>query len=409
MENIEAPAQGFSSTGLSPAILDVLNKINLLRPTQIQSQAIGIALSGKDLIGVAQTGTGKTLAFALPIIQKLSDNSGRAVIIVPTRELALQAEESIRQITGRLRISLRTISLIGGMPIYRQIRELKTSPRIILATPGRLQDHLNQGTLDLNDTTTIVLDEADRMLDMGFMPQIDRIMLSIPKERQTMLFSATMAPEIQKLAKSYLKNDFIKIEAQPAGSDTDLIRQEVCYLSPQDKITILGKLLDEHDGSTLVFSRTKHEAARLASRVREMGHSASEIHSNRSLSQRKQALSGFKSGQYRVLIATDIAARGIDVKEITLVINYDLPDAAGDYIHRIGRTGRAGKNGKAVSFAAHNQLQDIKKIEHFIKRDIPLSKYSQTSINQPVESRPTNNNYRPNANFRHSRHSNRFH
>jgi ATP-dependent RNA helicase RhlE len=379
---LEVSEGGFASTGLSQVILAILAKAGFDRPTPIQEKAIPVAMAGVDILGIAQTGTGKTLAFVLPIIERLIQNNGKALIVVPTRELALQAEESIRQITYNLPFALRTVSLIGGVPIYRQLKDLKVNPRIILATPGRLQDHLNQGTVKLGEVKIVVLDEADRMLDMGFAPQINSIMLSVPKDRQTMLFSATMATEVEKLTKAFLRPEMQKIEISRQKDVVNLISQEVCYLSAQDKPVVLGKILAAKPGTTLIFSRTKHGAAKLASQIREMGHTASEIHSDRSLSQRRQALAGFKTGSFQVLVATDVAARGIDVKDISLVINYDLPDASEDYIHRIGRTGRAGKNGKAISFATHDQWRDVKSIEKLIAATIPVSEHSQ---NNPVK------------------------
>ena len=376
MDTLQQPVTGFDSTGLSPEILTALSKAGFVTPTPIQGKAIPIAMTGTDLIGIAQTGTGKTLAFSLPLLDKLLKAKGKGLIIVPTRELALQVEESIRKVSRLLNTQMRTVCLIGGMPIYRQIKDLKLSPRIVIATPGRLQDHLTQKTISLSDVTTLILDEADRMLDMGFEPQIKRILAEIPSDRQTMLFSATMAPEIAKLAAVYLRNPQ-RVEAVKEGGTSIQITQELCYVSQSAKSELLQTLLEKHEGSVLVFSRTKHGAANLSRRLQDAGHTAVEIHSNRSLGQRRHALDGFKAGKYRVLVATDVAARGIDVQDITLVINYDLPDAAEDYVHRIGRTGRAGKNGLAISFATHDQQRDVKNIERLIQKPLTLSAHSE--------------------------------
>jgi ATP-dependent RNA helicase RhlE len=369
------PENGFISLGVDPSIAAILTKIGITDPTPIQVAAIPVAIPGRDLIGIAQTGTGKTLAFTLPIIQKMLSQRGRALILLPTRELALQVEESIRSITRMHSQGIRTVCLIGGMPIYRQIRDLKQNPRLIIATPGRLWDHMEQKTIQLGDVTTAVLDEADRMLDMGFAPQIKRILAALPTEHQTLLFSATMPREIEGLAATYLTNP-ARVEVAPVGTPASQIAQEVAYIEGRNKSELLKTLLIQHSGTVLVFSRTKHGAGKLSLQLQDMGHSSAEIHSNRSLGQRRQALDGFKSGKYRILVATDIAARGIDVHDIELVINYDLPDAAEDYVHRIGRTGRAGKSGKAISFATNDQGGDIRAIERLMGRRLDLSSHS---------------------------------
>lgn len=376
MDNSQQPVKGFVSTGITPEILSVLRSAHLTAPTPIQEKAIPVALQGADIVGIAQTGTGKTLAFSLPIIQNLRTSSGRALILVPTRELALQVEESIRRITRHLNPIQRTVCLIGGVPAYRQIKDLKSRPRIVIATPGRLNDLLDRKVLDLSDVVTLVLDEADRMLDMGFMPQIKQILEHMPKERQTMLFSATMATEVSGIATKYMQNP-IRIEVSEPGLAASQIDQELCYVSQTGKTDLLQQFLNTHSGTVLVFSRTKHGASNLSKKLQVMGYTSTEIHSNRSLGQRRMALDGFKSGKYRVLVATDVAARGIDVRNISLVVNYDLPDAAEDYVHRIGRTGRAGKSGKAVSFATHEQYRDVKAIERLTKNTLPLSELSE--------------------------------
>ncbi|MEO8065701.1 MAG: DEAD/DEAH box helicase [Candidatus Doudnabacteria bacterium] len=367
--NASASTASFEGLGIAPQLLEILVKLNFTIPTPIQLQSIPIAIEGKDVMGIAQTGTGKTLAFGIPMIQRLAQNKGRGLVILPTRELALQVDEAIQKI-GRS-LGLKTAVLIGGEPINRQIRSLRQNPHIIIGTPGRMNDHLEQKTLDLSSVNILVLDEADRMLDMGFEPQIRRILAKIPKTRQTMLFSATMPDQIVRIATAYMSLP-IRIEVAPAGSTVREISQEVFFVNRDKKLSLLEKVLAEHKGSVLVFTRTKYGAKKIAHAVRNMRHTSSEIHSNRSLGQRKEALEGFKIGRYKVLVATDIAARGIDVTGIELVINYDLPENPEDYVHRIGRTGRAGLSGKAVSFATPDQRHDVRSIERLIKISLPI-------------------------------------
>lgn len=361
----------FNTLGLSEKILAILDRQGFKIPTLIQKKSIPIALDGKDLVGVAQTGTGKTLAFGLPLIQRLGSSQGRGLILLPTRELALQVDESLKKIGFSL--GLRTAVLIGGENINRQFGDLKRNPHVIIGTPGRINDHLERGSLRVNDVEILVLDEADLMLDMGFAPQIDKIIKNIPKKRQTMLFSATMPVEIIRMAESYMLSP-LRIEVAPSGKTAEGIDQEIIILNPADKFDQLEKLLAEYKGSVLIFCRTKHGVRKLTKKIVLSGHKAAEIHSNRSLEQRRHALAGFKNGFYRILVATDIAARGIDVSGIELVLNFDLPDDNADYVHRVGRTARAGKTGKAVSFAAPDQIKEIREIERLINKVIPLIK-----------------------------------
>ena len=354
----------FSDIGVSPDILKILDKLSLTSPTPIQKQAIPVALKGTDIVGIAQTGTGKTFAFGIPIIQKLLSSSGQALVLVPTRELALQVNESIKKLADRLNIT--TIVLIGGESISRQFFELKRRPRLIIATPGRLIDHLKRKSIKLDQIKTLVLDEADMMLDMGFLPQIEEILRSVPKERQTMLFSATMPVLIANLATKYLKLP-IRIEVAPQGTIVKNVTQEMIVLEAKDKMKYLEKIIKENEGSILIFVRTRYGVKNIAKKLIANGHKATEIHSDLSQGQRKKALDSFKSGRSRIMVATDVAARGLDVKGIELVINYDLPDSSSDYVHRIGRTARAGKKGKAISLATPGQLKNIKAIEALIK------------------------------------------
>ena len=364
------PGEGnFAELGIAPKLLDILEKQGFKTPTPIQRQAIPIALQGKDVVGIAQTGTGKTLAFGLPMLQRIASQKGQGLVIVPTRELALQVDETLRKIG--LSFGLRTVVLIGGASMFNQVNLSRRQPHIIIATPGRLVDHLKQKTITLKYITIAVLDEADRMFDIGFAPQIKQILAVVPKERQTMLFSATMPDAIAQIASHHMKIP-LRIEVAPAGTAATNVEQEVFIADKEVKLQLLEKLLSDNPGSVLVFSRTKHGAKRIANAVRHMGHSGVEIHSNRSLAQRKEALSGFKSGKYRVLIATDIASRGIDLTGISLVINFDLPDNSEDYVHRIGRTGRAGMTGRAVSFAASSERSDIRNIERLIRKTLPI-------------------------------------
>lgn len=381
--------QTFEGLGIKPEILKVLDGLNFTTPTPIQNQAIPVAIKESDVIGIAQTGTGKTLAFGIPTIQKLIASRGMALIILPTRELALQVDESISKIARNF--NLRSVVLIGGQNMSKQLRDLKANPRIIISTPGRLIDHLERKTISLEKVEILVLDEADRMLDMGFEPQIKRILQEVPAQRQTMLFSATMPAEIVSIANRYMKTP-LRVEVAPAGSATENVTHEIFFVKDGSKLALLETILKERSGSTLVFSRTKHGAKRIALALRQMGFTSTEIHSNRTLSQRMNALEGFKKGKYQIMVATDIAARGIDVKGIELVINYDLPDSPEDYVHRIGRTGRAENLGHAISFATPRQAYDIRIIERLIKKVLPVSPLpelvkSEASAAIPQESR----------------------
>ena len=343
-------------------------------PTPIQHKAIPIATEGKDIIGIAQTGTGKTLAFAIPIIQRLAQKKGRCLVLVPTRELAIQVEEAFQKLASLF--GLRTVVIIGGASMHLQLQMLRKNPRVIIATPGRLVDHIDQRTILLADVNVLVLDEADRMLDMGFLPQIERILKYIPKERQTMLFSATIPPDVVRIASSHMKLP-VHVEVAPSGTMAERVVHELFIVKKDAKRTLLGKILAQYHGSVLLFSRTKIGAKKITRFIREMGHSAAEIHSDRSLPQRREALDGFKTGKYRILVATDIAARGIDVTGIELVLNYDLPEDSENYVHRIGRTGRAGHEGRAISFATPEQGVDVRNIEKLIKTALPISAHPE--------------------------------
>jgi len=363
------PNLSFYNLGIAPKILEELDRMRFTIPTPIQHKAIPPAIEGKDIIGIAQTGTGKTLAFAIPIIQRLAQKKGRALILAPTRELAIQIDETFQKIAPLF--GIRTAVLIGGASMHLQLAALRKNPRVIIATPGRLIDHMSQRTVMLADVNVLVLDEADRMLDMGFLPDIERILKFIPRDRQTMLFSATIPGEVVAIASSYMKLP-VRVEVAPSGTTAEHIIQEVFIVKKDAKKQLLGKLLYQYHGSVLLFSRTKIGASKITRSLKEMGHNAAEIHSDRSLIQRREALEGFKRGKYRILVATDIAARGIDVVGIELVINYDLPEDVENYVHRIGRTARAGHEGRAISFAMPDQGMDVRNIEKLIKTDLRI-------------------------------------
>ncbi len=380
---------GFYGLGIAPGILQILERLHFKNPTPIQQQAIPVAIEGKDLIGVAQTGTGKTLAFGIPMIQTLTQRGGQGLILLPTRELALQVDEVFHKI-GRS-LGIKTAVLIGGTSSKPQIASISRNPHIIIATPGRLLDHLSQKTIKLERVSILILDEADRMLDMGFQPQIKRILNVVPKNRQTMLFSATLPAQIISIASSHMKLP-VSIEVAPQGTTIESVSQEIFIVEKGQKTELLTVLLKKHGGSTLIFTRTKYGAKKVTKTLRDLGEKVAEIHSNRSLSQRRDALEGFRSGRFRVLVATDIASRGIDVVGIETVINYDLPSQAGDYVHRIGRTGRAGMEGRAISFAMPEERNDIRSIERLIRKNIPVSQPpagfsreqgSQSEFNKP--------------------------
>lgn len=364
----------FAELGLKPRLVSVLDSLKITTPTPIQAQSIPIGVEGKDVIGIAQTGTGKTYAFSLPMLQRLSQTKKQGLVILPTRELAIQVDEAIHKIGASF--GIRTAVIIGGASMGYQIASLRKGPHIIIGTPGRINDHLEQKTIALGNVGILVLDEADRMLDMGFAPQINEILRHVPKERQTLLFSATMPPEIVTIANRYMKTP-VRVEVARAGSVSEQVDQELFLVRREEKDRLLDKLLDESKGTVLVFSRTKFGAKKICKAIRHMGHTAAEIHSNLSLSQRRRSLSGFKSGDFRVLVATDIAARGIDVTNIELVINYDLPENADDYVHRVGRTGRAGKKGKAITFITPDQRYKIKNIERLVRMQFTITPLPQ--------------------------------
>lgn len=374
----ENQSKGFLGLSINPKLIEVLNRLHFTTPTPIQHQAIPAAIEGKDIIGIAQTGTGKTLAFGIPMIQRLAGMENKqGLIILPTRELALQVEETLQKI-GRS-LGLRTALLIGGTSMGLQVKNLRNNPHIVIATPGRLVDHLTRKTANLSTISILVLDEADHMFDMGFAPQIQRIIALVPKDRQTLLFSATMPAAILKMATAHMQLP-LRFEVAQQGTTAENVEHELFFVRKEQRMPLLQKILGEYTGNTLLFSRTKHGARKICQQLIDAHISATEIHSNRSLGQRRAALDGFKQGRFKVLVATDIASRGIDIKGLGLVINYDLPETASDYVHRIGRTGRAGESGKAISFAMPDQRSKIRDIERLIRYAIPVSQAPGLSV-----------------------------
>lgn len=366
--------QTFETLGVQPEILVVLAKLGITEPTPIQHKAIPLGQKGDDVIGIAQTGTGKTLAFGIPMLERLHRSEGKGLILVPTRELALQVDETIAKVGFAL--GMRTAVLIGGANMRQQVAAVRRNPHIVIATPGRLIDHLQQDTIRLGKVQILVLDEADRMLDMGFQPQIKRILETVPHERQTMLFSATLSRDIAEIATKHMKTP-VSIEVAPQGTTAEKVSQEFFIVHREQKMPLLETILQKYTGSTLVFARTKHGASKIVRHLKDIGHNVAELHGDRSLSQRKAALEGFKKGTYRILVATDIASRGIDVKGIELVVNFDLPSDSADYVHRIGRTARAGAEGHAISFAMPQERGGVRDIEKLIRKTVPVSPLPQ--------------------------------
>jgi len=349
--------------------LHALDRAGFEHPTPIQAQAIPPALLGRDVIGVAATGTGKTAAFLLPIIECLAGRTGtRALVLAPTRELALQIEEELVRF-GRGR-RVRGIVVIGGVGMGPQTQALRERREVVVATPGRLVDHLRHGSAALGEIELLVLDEADRMLDMGFKPQLDRILAVLPRKRQTLLFSATMGDEVATFARTHLAHP-VRVEVVRSGTVAARADQQVFLTPQQEKLALLVALLGRDDVSTLVFTRTKRRADRVARGLERAGHKVARIHADRSQSQRRSALDGFKDGTYRVLVATDIAARGIDVADVGHVVNFDLPHVAEDYVHRVGRTARAAASGRASAFSAPEERALLEAIERLTRAPIP--------------------------------------
>jgi ATP-dependent RNA helicase RhlE len=364
----------FTALGLSEKILEGVKAMGYIEPTPIQLRAIPLVLAGRDVIGSAQTGTGKTAAFALPILSKLALHAPgpRALILEPTRELAAQVETAIHTY-GRF-TNLKTTVVYGGVGYGRQTDELRAGTDIVVATPGRLLDHLEKGTLRLDKVQFLVLDEADRMLDMGFLPDVRRILDKCPRQRHTALFSATIPPQIETLIKWAMQNpQTIEIGARRTPAET--VKHVIYPVSDSQKSDLLIQLLERVNyNSVLIFCRTKHGADRIAGLLKRNNHAVAVLHSNRTQKEREQALAGFRNGKYEVLVATDIAARGLDIAEVSHVINYDVPQHPEDYIHRIGRTGRAEHSGEAFTIMTAEDASHVFAIERFISQKIPRVK-----------------------------------
>jgi ATP-dependent RNA helicase RhlE len=378
----------FASLGLADSLQRALENAGFKTPTPIQQKAIPPILAGHDLVGCAQTGTGKTAAFALPILQLLLQNPIpkkarpwiRALILTPTRELAAQISDHFAMFMERSR--LRQAVIFGGVGQGNQVRAIEEGVDLLVATPGRLLDLIGQGHIDLSDVELFVLDEADQMLDMGFLPVVKKVVLKLPKERQTLLFSATMPAPIRELTKQILHQP-VSIEVVPQGTVTDRVEQQVYFIDQAKKPALLAHVLATRaHGSTLVFSRTKYGADAIVRRLVKAGIAATALHGNKSQSNRRKSLEQFRSGHTDVMVATDIAARGIDINGIEYVINYDMPNVPETYLHRIGRTGRAGESGHAISFCNPEERAHLKQIEKVLKLKILVAK-DAPEINLP--------------------------
>lgn len=364
----------FNNFGLDPLVFKAIQALGFEKPTGIQAQAIPLLMQGRDLIGSAQTGTGKTAAFALPILTQLRSHGPRpgALILVPTRELAGQVEAAIKSFSKYT--TLRTAVLYGGVGYGKQLSDLRKGVDIIVATPGRLLDHMERKTVDLGDIQFLVLDEADRMLDMGFLPDVKLILTKVPKDRQTALFSATIPPQIETLTTWAMKAPVL-VQIGQRRSPAETVRHVVYPVADSQKLDLLKKLLDTvHYQSVIVFCRTKHRADFIAQVLNRTGHTVAVLHSNRTQREREAALTGFRSGKFEVLVATDIAARGLDVADVSHVINYDVPQHPEDYVHRIGRTGRAEEKGEAFTLMVAEDSNHVRAVERFIGQKIVKEK-----------------------------------
>lgn len=385
----------FSQLGLAPAQLRVCDSLGYKTSTPIQHQAIPIVLSGRDVIGCAETGTGKTAAFLLPIIQRLSEKARpglRVLVLAPTRELALQIHENYRALNHVA--NNRSVIAIGGANIRTQLAELRRGAAVLIATPGRLLDLMERKAVDLSTVEVLVLDEADRMLDMGFLPAIRRILAVLPAKRQTLLFSATMSSNIEQLARSTMKDPKL-VEVNTRGRAASLVKQVAYHVAQESKTALLLQLLEKEQepfDRVLIFTRTRRGAERLSHVLKARDHSVKCIHADRTQSQREEALRAFSEGRARVLVATDIAARGLDIDAVSHVINYDVPAAPEDYVHRIGRTGRAGNHGRAISIVAPTDEYAIRGIERLtgqsVERLVPegFAKAARALVVSPVKS-----------------------
>ncbi|WP_158751179.1 DEAD/DEAH box helicase [Acidobacterium sp. S8] len=353
----------FSDFNISPALKTRLAAVNFVTPTPVQEKAIPPALEGKDVLATAQTGTGKTLSFLIPIIERLQQSqnkNAKALILLPTRELAMQVEQAFRKIANGSNIQVALVC--GGMNEGPQLQAIRKGARLIVATPGRLEDYLKRRLVKLDTVEILVLDEVDRMLDMGFKPAIRRIADSTPTQRQTLCYSATLDAQIKEIVRDYQSNP-VRIEIGSVLKPSENVELQTFEVTQEKKLELLEHLLEKEKGSFLVFVRTKHGADRIAKKLSHSGWAATQIHGDRSQSQRNAALRSFSEGRHRVLVATDVAARGIDVKHVAHVVNYDMPKVAEDFVHRVGRTGRASSRGVASTFALPGERKDLRRIE----------------------------------------------
>ncbi len=379
----------FETLGLAPALLRALADQGYTEPTPIQTAAIPVALEGRDLLAGAQTGTGKTAAFALPMLDRMyvsarraaQPKTPRALVLTPTRELAAQVHDSVR--TYGRHLGVKSTTVFGGVGMPAQVDALRRGVDILVATPGRLIDHIERRSVNLSGIEILVLDEADRMLDMGFMPAIRRILGALPRQRITWLFSATFAPEIKALASQFMR-DPVEIQVSKANSVAPTVTHRVHPVDAARKRDLLLHLLENDARQTLVFGRTKHGADKLTKSLEKAGLRAAAIHGNKSQSQRTRALADFKNGKVAVLVATDIAARGLDIDQLPMVINFELPMVAEDYIHRIGRTGRAGAEGLAISLVSHEEQGRLRDIRRLLKQDIAIEPVAGFETAQPL-------------------------
>jgi ATP-dependent RNA helicase RhlE len=368
----------FDMLGLNPAVNDALKRARFTKPTPIQHQAIPLALDGHDILGLAQTGTGKTLAFGLPLIDALLAQPGKpmpktakALVLAPTRELVNQIADNLKGLMSDTRLRINTV--VGGQSIGRQIGILQRGTDILVATPGRLIDLMDRGAVDLGTVRYLVLDEADQMLDLGFIHALRRIAPRLGTPRQTMLFSATMPKQMEELSRAYLTNPR-KVQVSPPGKAADKVTQSVHFLEKASKPEKLREILSgDMDALTLVFSRTKHGAEKLMKGLVADGFNAASIHGNKSQGQRDRAIKAFREGTVTVLVATDVAARGIDIPGVSYVINYDLPDVPENYVHRIGRTARAGREGEAITFCAPEEMLLLRQVQKLMKVEVPVA------------------------------------
>lgn len=364
--------QHFDALDLPPALKTTLAAMNFVTPTPIQAQSIPLAIEGRDLLATAMTGSGKTGAFCIPMIARmLASPRGTALIMLPTRELANQVEAVIKQLLGQYS-TIKSALLIGGESMPHQQQQLRQRPRIIVGTPGRIIDHLQRGSLMLHDATYIVLDEADRMLDMGFEDQIMAVLKYLPMQRQTLLFSATLPPQILKLSERYLKNP-ARVEVGETNKAADKIDQQILHLTPEEKFPTLVNELKAREGTVIIFVKAKYGTEKLAAKLKKSGFTADAIHGDLEQRQRERVLAAFREKKHRILVATDIASRGLDIPHIEHVINFDLPQAPEDYIHRIGRTARAGADGAAVSFITPEDTLKWRAIQKLMNPDAPLA------------------------------------